>query len=102
MARGEHRDDGTGGISRMSLLVAGGLGLGAGLMYLLDPDGGRRRRTVLRDRYVRGRNVLADTGGRTLRDLNERTRGLYAEARNRLADAAVADETVIERVRARL
>src|SRR5947209_8543715 len=34
------------------ITLIGGLGLGAGLMYLLDPERGRRRRTLLRDRLV--------------------------------------------------
>lgn len=63
---------------RLSLL--GGAGLGAGLMYLLDPDGGRRRRALVRDKAVHGLKV----GGRSLRGttvhLGNKTKGLVAKA----------------------
>jgi hypothetical protein len=36
------------------LWTLGGLSLGAGLMYLLDPDQGQRRRANMRDRIARG------------------------------------------------
>ena len=35
-----------GGLGKM-MAVVGGVGLGAGLLYLLDPDNGRKRRSTL-------------------------------------------------------
>ena len=37
-----------------TLGTLGGLALGAGLMYVLDPDRGEQRRTQLRRQLVRG------------------------------------------------
>ena len=42
--------------------IAGGLGLGTALMYLLDPAFGRRRRAILRDKLL-----LAPPTGRATR-----------------------------------
>jgi osmotically-inducible protein OsmY len=82
--------------------LIGGIGLGAGLMYLLDPDRGRRRRARLCDQAVhtwhrtnRGTVSLA-------RDVGNRARGLVAKARQRLTCEEVSDELLVERVRARL
>jgi hypothetical protein len=66
------------------LSLLGGAGLGASLMYLLDPDGGRRRRAVARDKAIHGLKV----GGRSLRGttvhLGNKTKGLVAKTRSRL------------------
>ncbi|HYH46747.1 MAG TPA: hypothetical protein VEG34_13765 [Thermoanaerobaculia bacterium] len=48
---------------RNPLTLLGGVGLGAGLMYFLDPDDGRRRRALARDKAVHGLKV----GGKALR-----------------------------------
>jgi hypothetical protein len=65
-----------------ALLTAG---LGAGLMYVLDPDRGRERRRLTRERLVdfanRGEGALATRA----RDLAGRARGVAAEARSALA-----------------
>ncbi len=57
-----------------------GLSVGAGLMYLLDPDRGRRRRTLLRDQAVRTVNRVGDFLDATARDVSHRAQGLAAEA----------------------
>lgn len=66
------------------LSLLGGVGLGASLMYLLDPDGGRRRRAMARDKAVHGMKV----GGRSLRGtsihLGNKAKGMVAMANRRL------------------
>lgn len=76
-----------------------GLALGAGLMYLLDPARGRRRRAMLTDKVASGAtgagNVVAASG----RDVAHRTRGLVSEAVGRFRDETVTDDTLVQRVR---
>jgi len=85
------------------LLLLGCAGFGAGLMYLFDPNGGRRRRALIRDKagaYWRKTSALI---GQTARDARNRTRGLVSTARTPFRGAEVPDDTVLEaRVRAQL
>jgi BON domain-containing protein len=83
-----------------SLLV--GAGAGAGLMYLLDPDLGNRRRALVRDQLVRARHLTEDAMDATSRDMRNRARGVVAELRSRLVPPDVTDDVLHERVRARL
>jgi hypothetical protein len=81
-----------------SLLAA--IGLGAALMYLFDPQAGRRRRALLRDRYVHLARKLEDAQRVVVRDAAQRTRGLIAEARHLVRRDGGADDVIlIERVR---
>jgi len=75
---------------------------GAGLMYLLDPDGGRRRRARVRDRVMRAAHRTGDAVDTTSRDVTNRARGVVAELRGRLAGGPVSDDVLRERVRARV
>src|SRR2546428_398737 len=73
-----------------ALLLVSGLGLGAGLMYMLDPEMGSRRRALAREQaemYRRWPDDLVDQTRRTLgrqtdtlsrqaRTLGQQTRGL--------------------------
>lgn len=86
-------------------LLAVGLMIGAGLMYLLDPDRGRRRRALLRDRFVHRAREAERLGGHTAssaRHLRNRTRGLLAETRAGLRDEQVEDSVLEGRLRAEL
>jgi hypothetical protein len=75
---------------------------GAGLMYLLDPDGGRRRRALVRDRLVSAAHRTGHAVDSTSRDVGNRARGVVAELRGRLASGPVDDDVLRERVRARI
>src|SRR3989442_11815609 len=79
-----------------------GAALGAGIMYLLDPDGGRRRRALLRDQLVSAGHKTTDAVGATSRDVTNRARGVVAELRGRLRREHVGDDVLRERVRARI
>lgn len=78
---------------------------GAGAMYFLDPDRGRRRRSLIRDQMVHGAHELEEFGGATasrVRDLGNRARGVIHEARARL-HTEMADDPILEaRVRTEL
>jgi hypothetical protein len=75
---------------------------GAALMYLLDPDGGRRRRARMRDQLVRAAHRTGDAVDATSRDVGNRARGVVAELRSRLVNVEVSDGVLHERVRARI
>jgi hypothetical protein len=69
----------------------GGAGLGAALMYVLDPERGRRRRALARDKAV---SFAKDTGravARTSRDLGNRAKGVAAEVRSAVAKREDSD-----------
>jgi hypothetical protein len=60
----------------VALLV--GAGLGACLMYFLDPQVGRRRRAGVRDQAVRLTHKVEDAAGTVAQDARNRARGLAA------------------------
>lgn len=81
-----------------------GMAVGAGLMYLLDPDQGRRRRALVRDQMVHARHELEETTAARARHLANRGRGAAIEAAKRVVPGGepVDDRTLEERVRAAL
>ncbi len=72
-------------MSRTRNLVLG-IGLGAGLMYLLDPQQGRRRRALLRDKMVKMRNDLEDTVQGKSKYASDKAHGMVAETRGKVQD----------------
>jgi uncharacterized membrane protein len=85
-----------------NLLFLGGIGLGAGLMYIFDPDKGRRRRATARDAAHQIANALDDALGKTSRDLSNRAQGLVAELDSIFRCEEADDDVVAERVRSKL
>lgn len=85
---------------RAGILI--GAGLGAGLMYLFDPDRGRRRRAVLRDQLLSTTRRAARRVNVATRDMSHRAAGLAAEARHAVENERSADDVVTARVRAAL
>jgi hypothetical protein len=63
------------------LALLGGLGAGAAIMYLYDPNGGRRRRALIRDKAVGVSNDLRQGIESRGRDLGNRAKGLIHEAK---------------------
>jgi uncharacterized membrane protein len=79
-----------------------GLSVGAGLMYFLDPERGRRRRALIRNQLTHSAHVGADAIGATSRDVIHRATGAMSRARG-VFDRTPADDVVlIERVRSQL
>lgn len=76
-----------------------GLVLGLGVMYLMNPERGRSRRTLLRDQAARATRAVQDILGKSSRDLSHSGTGDVAEAASQLR---TDDETLAERVRAKL
>ncbi|HEU4630470.1 MAG TPA: SRPBCC family protein [Gemmatimonadaceae bacterium] len=90
------------GTQRSGMGLLGGLGLGAALMYFLDPARGKRRRHLVRDQLVHAGHVTGDALDATSRDLRNRARGAAATARARVRRDDADDAVVTERVRSAL
>src|SRR5207245_245605 len=84
------------------LFVLSGMGVGAGLMYFLDPDRGNRRRALVRDKMVHLLHESGDAMGTISHDLGHRTAGLAAETRSRFRREDVSDAVLVERVRSKI
>lgn len=74
------------------LTVLGAAGLGALVMYLYDPKGGRRRRALIRDKAVGLTNDAREAIGKKTRDLSNRAQGVVHEAKSMLSGGQ-KDET---------
>lgn len=83
-------------------LMMGGLGLGAGLTYLADPERGRRRRALVRDKAKRLRRISREGLEVARRDLANRSAGWVAGTSQRWRSEEVDDAVLVERVRAKL
>ena len=93
--------DGDAAIRTVGMLI-GGLGLGAALMYVLDPERGKSRRALVRDKAVRAANRASDTLGARSRDWRNRARGVAAQVKALTSPETVDDAVLEERVRAEL
>jgi hypothetical protein len=75
--------------------AAAGFVLGALTMFILDPDQGRRRRALARDKMVRYGNDISDFVAGTAKDLSNRAYGIAKEtqglAREKLGIEAGAE-----------
>ncbi len=66
------------------------MGLGAGAMYLLDPQQGRRRRALLRDKMVAMRNDFQHTVQGKSRYMRDKATGMMYEAQEKVQDVSQA------------
>ena len=85
-----------------SLALLAGMGIGAALMYFLDPDRGARRRSVAVDRAARllrrrGRDAIG-----AAQNAKNHALGAAAELRGRLQSGDIEDDQLVARVRAEL
>ena len=89
---------------KLSLLGSAGVGagLGAGLMYLLDPQGGGQRRAVARTKTVSALKTGGDAALKTGKHLGNRTKGLISEAGAKLRQEPVDELVLCDRVRSKL
>jgi len=79
-----------------------GAGFGATAMYFFDPDAGRRRRALVRDRAVHLGHVARDEIETELRDARNRLQGALATTRRvASADGADSDERIAQELRSR-
>lgn len=62
--------------------ILAGLGAGAALMYLLDPDRGNRRRALIRDKMVKLNRQTQEAVSGKVKDVSNRAKGMLHEARS--------------------
>ena len=88
----------------MTLSLVSGATLGAGLMYLLDPDRGRRRRALMRGKGIRWSRKTREFADSTSRDVRNRAIGMGAAVKSWIQPdpPRVTDRILGERVRAKL
>lgn len=89
-------------MSTLSNLLLGA-GVGAGMMYILDPQLGNRRRSLARDKaahaWHRTEDAIASFGS----DVGNRAQGVYAGAKAKVKRGEeVSDAVLVERVRSKL
>lgn len=78
------------------------IGLGAMLAFMVDPNRGRRRRALMRDRLVHAGRKTRDALDATTRDVANRTSGVIEAARGRWTTESREDRRLTEQVRAAL
>lgn len=85
-----------------TLAIVSGVGIGAGLMYILDPNSGKRRRAMVGDKVIHLAHVVEDGVESAARDVNNRAHGLVARTRTAFTQDDAEDSVIESRVRARL
>jgi CBS domain-containing protein/osmotically-inducible protein OsmY len=84
-------------------VLIGGAGLGAGLMYLLDPERGKGRRALVRDQAIRSARKTREAAEATARDAQNRTRGMLYSMKSWVSpETDLTDDLLVERVRSKL
>jgi hypothetical protein len=94
--RGKENDMNKG----FSFTLLSGIGIGAGLMYYVDPHRGHARRVVMRDKTLRLSRQIGERAGKVERDVNNRLRGKVAQVRTRVTSGQASDDVIVARARA--
>jgi hypothetical protein len=71
-------------------------------MYFLDPERGRRRRAVVRDKMAHAARAGNDAMGNFRRHLLHRLSGVGARARGVLHGGPIDDRVLVQRVRSKM
>ena len=67
------------------LAILGAVGVGAAIMYFLDPDSGRRRRALVKDQFTHYKTVGVHKTEELVHQAANQTRGAIARVQGRLA-----------------
>ena len=90
-------------MARQKQTLITGAGIGVGAMYFLDPNRGRRRRAIARDKVYSLWNRSGDAIDTTARNVRDRFTGAAAALRSRLQrEEHVSGDVLTERVRSKL
>jgi len=73
-------------LAGIALAAAAGVTVGAIAMFILDPDSGKRRRAVARDKVLRYQREAVDAVESAMRDLRNRAMGTAAEAKSAVSN----------------
>jgi len=87
---------------KKSVMFGAGLGIGTIVMYVLDPDRGKRRRALLRDKYLSATRKIGHAIEVTANDFTNRAQGIAASIRSKFTSAETDDAVLIDRVRSKL
>ena len=82
--------------------IAAAFAAGAAAMYYFDPETGRRRRALVRDRGVSASHELEDYASTTSKRMSDKLQGAAARTRSRVSREPVDDEQLHERIRSQL
>ncbi len=85
-----------------TMALIAGVGLGAGIMYVLDPDRGNRRRAMAQQKLFRIVRQAGDAVDKGIRDLEHRVEGIFAEAASVVRREEIPDDIIVQRVRSKL
>jgi hypothetical protein len=72
-------------VNRDFCMLLVGMAMGAGLMYVFDPQAGRRRRALMRDKTYSWANDARELAEKKARHLGNQAQGVMAEARSSVA-----------------
>ena len=64
------------------LALLSGVGVGAALMYLLDPERGNRRRALIRDKMVTLNRQTQEAVSGRVKDVSNRAKGMLHDAKS--------------------
>jgi osmotically-inducible protein OsmY len=84
------------------LAFLAGFGLGALVMYFMDPGMGARRRAVARDKIQRYGRRTGEVVEEQAKDLAQRAKGAASQARRKIDEAITGDDVLVKRVRTAL
>lgn len=76
------------------MAVIAGAGVGALMMYLFDPNGGTRRRALIRDKAVGLTTDAKQAFGRTAKDLGNRAKGAMHNAKSLAAGQSAPSQDI--------
>jgi len=82
--------------------LAMAVGVGAGLMYFFDPNRGRARRAIVRNKATKLYHDGVERAEHTIKDLENRLNGVAHEAEAFLDTEPVSDEVLVARIRTKL
>ena len=66
--------------------ILAGVGVGLGLMYLLDPERGARRRALIREKAIGMKNDITEMAEKKATHMRNKAQGLLHEAKSTFAN----------------